>query len=130
MNNRSLSFLGGIKLANLKRNMIELVTDVKEGELVTKKFVTPIFIPMRTVYEAIDLVAELSKRKTAADEKELIEKLVSFIAEKVYNKQFTSEELFNGLHAPNGIQELYDQIYFIARGEQTEESKKYLETKN
>lgn len=110
--------------------MIELVTDVKEGELVTKKYVTPIFIPMRTVYEAIDLVAELSKRKTAEDEKELIEKLVGFIAEKVYNNQFTAEDIFKGLHAPNAIQELFDQVYFIARGEQTDESKKYLETKN
>ena len=45
-------------MANLKRNMIELVLEVKEGEIVTKKYVTPVDIPLIVVYEAIDLIAE------------------------------------------------------------------------
>lgn len=117
-------------MANLKRNMIEIVTEVKEGELVTKKFVTPMFIPMRVVYEAIDLVAELNTRKNSAEEKDLIEKLGSFIAEKVYNGQFTKDELFDGIHAPNAIDELFSQILFISRGEQSEEVKKFLAKKD
>lgn len=113
-------------MANLKRNMIELVKEVKEGELVTEKYVTPMFIPMRVVYEAIDLVAELNTRKGREEEKELIEKLGTFVAEKIYNSQFTKDDLFNGLHAPNAINELFNQVFFIARGEQSEEAKKYL----
>jgi len=33
-------------MAELKRHMIELVKDVKEGELVTEKYLTPMFLPM------------------------------------------------------------------------------------
>lgn len=117
-------------MANLKRNMIEIVTEVKEGELVTKKFVTPMFIPMRVVYESIDLVAELNKRKNPAEEKDLIDKLGTFIAEKIYNSQFTKDELFDGLHAPNAINELFSQVLFVSRGEQSEEAKKFLEKKD
>ncbi|WP_286201365.1 hypothetical protein [Bacillus sp. ISL-4] len=41
-------------MANLKRNMIELVKEVKEGEIVTEKYLTPVFIPFSVVYEALD----------------------------------------------------------------------------
>ena len=56
-------------MATLKRNMIELVLEVKEGELVTKKYVTPVFIPLSVVYEAIDVMADLNSRKTGQAEK-------------------------------------------------------------
>ncbi|MGW8428824.1 hypothetical protein ACWGJQ_25825 [Peribacillus simplex] len=39
-------------MANLKRNMIELVKEVKEGEIETVKYLTPVFIPFSVVYEA------------------------------------------------------------------------------
>ena len=120
-------------MANLKRNMIELVKEVKEGEIVTQKYLTPVFIPMSVVYEAIDMTEEIEKSegdKKAGSEKELLEKLMNFVAEKVYNKQFTKEELFNGLHAPDAIQTLQEQIIFVAQGRQTDETKKFLAEKN
>ena len=111
-------------MANLKRNMIELVKDVKEGEIVTEKYLTPVFIPMSVVYEAIDLAEELGKGQSK--EKEMIDKLLDFVANKVYKGQFTKSELIDGLHAPSAIQSLQEQILFIAQGQQTDETKEYL----
>ncbi|WP_262372661.1 phage tail assembly chaperone G [Sutcliffiella horikoshii] len=116
-------------MAKLKRNMIEIVKEVKEGEIVTEKYLTPVFIPLATVYQAIDLSNDLEKN-TGLNEKELIEKLLDFVANDIYKGQFTKEELTKGLHAPDAVQTLYEQILFIARGQQSEETKKYLAKKN
>ncbi|MGP4074131.1 phage tail assembly chaperone G [Piscibacillus sp. B03] len=113
-------------MANLKRHMIELVTDVKEGEIVTKKYVTPMFIPLSVVYEAIDIMAEMKDVKVD-NEKDMIDKLLAFVADKAYGGQFTKEELMKGLHAPEAMRILQDQVLFIARGDQNAETKKYLE---
>ena len=80
-------------MAALKRNMIELVKEVKEGELITEKYMTPVFIPFSVVYEALDMVAEIDQNKLS--EKELLEKMIDFVASRVYNNQFTKEQLFN-----------------------------------
>ncbi|MGG3383082.1 phage tail assembly chaperone G [Heyndrickxia faecalis] len=111
-------------MANLKRNMIELVTDVKEGEIITKKYLTPPFIPLSVVYEALDLEGELQDRKTSP--KETFDKMLDFVATKIYNGQFTKEDLFNGLHAPDAANILREQVLFVAQGRQNEETKKYL----
>ncbi|MCM3169022.1 phage tail assembly chaperone G [Peribacillus frigoritolerans] len=119
-------------MANLKRNMIELVKEVKEGEIVTEKYLTPVFLPFSVVYEAIDMTQEIDKSentKSATSEKELINKLIDFVANRIYNKQFTKEDLFNGLHAPDAIQTLQEQIIFVAQGHQNEETKKFLAKK-
>lgn len=114
-------------MANLKRNMIELVKEVKEGEIVTENYLTPVFIPMSVVYEAIDLSEELSGGQSK--EREMIDKLLDFVANKVYKGQFTKDELINGLHAPDAIQTLQEQILFIAQGQQTDATKEYLAKK-
>ncbi|MEC5422396.1 hypothetical protein QGM71_02685 [Virgibacillus sp. C22-A2] len=116
-------------MANLKRHMIEIVKEVKAGEIVSEKYLTPVFIPMSVVYEAIDMINEIDKT-TAENEKELVDKLLAFVAEKAYGGQFTKDELFNGLHAPESMQILQEQILFIARGQQNVSTKKYLEKKS
>lgn len=116
-------------MANLKRNMIELVKEVKEGEVITQKYLTPPFIPLSVVYQAIDLTAEMAK-KTVVNEKEIIDKLLDFVANDVYKGQFTKEELINGLHAPDAIEVLQQQILFVSRGYQSDETKKYLAKNN
>lgn len=117
-------------MANLKRNMIELVKEVKEGEVVTEKYLTPIFIPLTVVYEALDLTESLeSKNEEKQSEREIIDKLLDFVANKVYKDQFTKEELENGLHAPDAIETLKDQILFIAQGQQTDATKEFLAKK-
>ncbi|WP_110928416.1 phage tail assembly chaperone G [Bacillus massiliglaciei] len=120
-------------MANLKRHMIELVKEVKEGEVVTQKYLTPAFIPFAVVYEAIDMMDDFEdkgEKKSAASEKEQMDKLLDFVANKVYNKQFTKDDLFNGLHAPDAINTLQEQIIFVAQGRQNEESKKFIAEKN
>ncbi|SHI02141.1 phage tail assembly chaperone G [Virgibacillus chiguensis] len=120
-------------MANLKRHMIEIVKEVKAGETVTEKFLTPIFLPMSVVYEAIDLSAEIEKvadDDSVKKEKELMEKMLVFVSDKIYGKQFTKDQLFNGLHAPDAIKVLQDQILFVSRGMQNDETKKYLAKKN
>ncbi|MBO1513263.1 phage tail assembly chaperone G [Metabacillus bambusae] len=116
-------------MATLKRNMIELVKEVKEGEIVTEKYLTPVFIPLSVVYQAIDLTNEL-KNVSNKNERDLIDKLIDFLANDIYKGQFTKDDLINGLHAPDAIDTLSEQLFFIARGYQTDEAKKYLEKKN
>jgi hypothetical protein len=116
-------------MANLKRNMIEIVKEVKEGEIVTEKYLTPVFIPLSIVYQAIDLINDMEKT-TKFDEKDLIEKIIDFVANDIYKGQFTKEELKNGLHAPQAVETLYEQILFVARGQQNDETKKFLAKKN
>ncbi|CDQ17941.1 hypothetical protein SAMN05192559_104101 [Halobacillus karajensis] len=120
-------------MANLKRQMIELVKEVKdEGEVVTEKFLTPAFLHFSVVYEAMDLAEEVfeSSNNSLKEEKEKIDKALIFIADRLYNKQFTKEELFNGLHGPNAIATIQEQIIFAANGVQSDETKKFLEKKN
>lgn len=116
-------------MANLKRNMIELVKEVKEGEIITEKFLTPPFIPLSVVYQAIDLNVE-SMKMTEENEKEYVEKLADFVVNDIYKNQFTKEQLINGLHAPDAIKTLTEQVIFITRGRQTDETKKYLAKKD
>lgn len=116
-------------MANLKRNMIELVKEIKEGEIVTQKYLTPPFIPLSVVYQAIDLTADMAK-KTIVNERETIDKLLDFVANDVYKGQFTKEELINGLHGPEAIDVLQQQLLFVSRGYQTDETKKFLAKKN
>ncbi|SDM14652.1 phage tail assembly chaperone G [Sediminibacillus halophilus] len=119
-------------MANLKRHMIELVTNVtEEGEVETKKFLTPPFIKSSVVYEAIDINAKIEsdEKRDAKGEKELYDEIMDFVANRVYGGQFTKEELFNGIHAPDLNQVLIDQIIFVARGVQNDATKKYLAKK-
>lgn len=116
-------------MADLKRNMIELVKEVKQGELVTEKYLTPLFIPMKTVYEAIDIMEEIeASAGSAKAEKEIIDKLLIFVVD-LYGKQFTKEELRDGLHGPTATQKLQEQVLFAARGVQDDDTKKYLATR-
>ena len=116
-------------MANLKKNVIVLVKEVKEGEIEAATYYTPAFIPMSVVYQAIDLNQEMLK-VTASTEKELINKMIDFVTNDIYKKQFTKEELENGLHAPDAIQTLRDQVIFITRGQQNDEAKKLLAKKS
>jgi hypothetical protein len=106
--------------------MIEIVKEVKEGEIVTQKYLTPVFIPFSIIYEALDMIEEINEAKT---EKDLLDKMIDFVAARIYNNQFSKEELFNGLHAPDASRILYEQILFITQGAQSDDTKKYLTNK-
>lgn len=114
-------------MANLKRNMIKLVKEVKGEEVITETFLTPVFIPFSVVYEAIDIQEEIEKETLT--EKELFDRMIDIVANKIYNKQFSTQDLINGLHAPDAALVLEEQILFVSRGYQNDETKKYMEKK-
>jgi hypothetical protein len=118
-------------MANLKRNMIELVKNIEEvqkgGEVELEKYWTPPFIPFSKVRQALQMQKELDKEETT--ELESMELLTQFVVEEIYNKQFTIDDLYNRLHAPDGIAALTDQLMFVAQGDQTDATKKFLEKK-
>lgn len=112
----------------LKQNMIELVKEVKDGEVIMEKYFTPYFIPLSVTYQAINLHREWSK-VNADNELEFIQKLVGFIAKEIYDNQFTKEQIEKGLHAPSAIDVLLEQLMFVTRGHQNDETKKFLAKK-
>lgn len=121
-------------MGELKRHAIELVVEVKEGEIDKKTYLTPAFLPMKVVYEAIEVYAEIEKneQKEGTDvtkEKELYTRIMDFVANQVYGGQFTPDDIFNGLHAPDVNKVLFDQVLFVARGVQNDFTKKYLAKK-
>lgn len=116
-------------MANLKRNSITLVKEIKAGEVVTETYWTPVFIPLDVIYEAMDLMEKLEDKEANVSEREMFDMLMDFITNKIYNEEFTVEELKKGLHAPQAVNELKDQLGFIVQGEQTNETKKFLEKK-
>ncbi|PAD70887.1 hypothetical protein CHH83_01430 [Bacillus sp. 7586-K] len=116
-------------MTNLKQNMIELVKEEKDGEIITEKYWTPAFIPLSVVYQAIDLSIEI-KNASLENEKQTIDRMVDFVANDIYKGKFTKDELVNGLHAPDAVEILREQVFFILRGQQSDETKKYLEKKN
>lgn len=105
----------------MKRNYIQLVKEVKQdGTPELETFFTPGFIPFRKVYEAVDLMAGGSD----SESKQMLESM-KFIVE-VYDNQFTVDDLFDKLHAPNAMEEIQKQIEFVAQGNMDEDRKKKL----
>lgn len=124
-------------MANLKRNMIELVKNPEEankgGEIEIERFWTPIHLPLSVMYEAVDLSEELSKIENGKSDKsfkDALDLMMDFIANKAYGKQFTKKDLLNKLHAPDAITTLQEQIMFIAQGQQSEQTKNFLAKKS
>ncbi len=117
-------------MANLKRNMIELVKNVEEaqkgGEVELEKFWTPPFIPFSKVRQALQMQADMDEDST---ELETMEMLAQFVAQEIYNKQFTIDDLYERLHAPDALEALQSQLIFVAQGDQTDATKKFLEKK-
>ena len=124
-------------MANLKRNMIELVKNPEEankgGEIETERFWTPVHIPLKVMYEALDLSEEMANIESGKSKKsfrDAMDLMMDFIANKAYNGQFTKDDLLNRLHAPDAINTLQEQIGFIASGETSESTKNFLANKN
>lgn len=119
-------------MANLKRNMIELVKNPEEAaagaEVEVDRYWTPPFIPFKKIRDAVQLQVELEKEEMS--ELEMIDRLADFVANDIYGGQFTKDDIFNRMHAPDAATELQDQVLFVAQGQQTDSTKKFLEKKN
>lgn len=114
-------------MANLKRSRLTLVTEVKEGEIMEKTYLTPPFLPMSVMYEGLDVAESIENGDLS--EREKIEKMAIFVADTLYKGQFTTEELVNGLHGPEAIETLQEQLVFSTNGYQTDETKNFLAKK-
>ncbi|WP_337227982.1 phage tail assembly chaperone G [Staphylococcus succinus] len=105
-----------------KVNFIELIKGENEnGELETEIFVTRKFIPFPELME-------LTKRLEALKDKsemEAMQEMFKIVAD-LYKGKFTVEELMNGLHAPEAVETLQEQIQFVSEGYVSEEHQKQL----
>lgn len=118
-------------MAEVKRHMIELVKEVKEGEVVTEKYITPIHVSLDVHYEALDLLEGFQDMgEDIKKERKWKEQAIIFVSDVLYNGQFTKEELRKGLYGPTVDEELTAQVMFAARGFQSDASKKYLAKKS
>ncbi|WP_145436942.1 phage tail assembly chaperone G [Staphylococcus hominis] len=114
----------------LKRNYIRLVENPKAEEIKLETYLTPHFIPLDTLYEAVDIMTELEKAENGEVEipfREQIDKLIDVVV-KIYGNQFTAKDLRTRLHAPDAITTLQKQVEFIANGQQDEETKKFIQS--
>ncbi|MCF1633072.1 phage tail assembly chaperone G [Tetragenococcus koreensis] len=113
-----------------KRNFIKLVQVDKKGNAVTDTegnakydtFITPTQIPFRKIYDAADL---MDNQEEAKSTKENMDEMLDMVVD-IYNKQFTKNDLLDRLHAPDAVEELQQQIEFIAQGQLDDERKKEL----
>ena len=116
--------------SKLKRNYINLVEDPNAEEIKLETFLTPHFIPLDTLYEATDIMAELEDIERGEKEmsfREQIDKLIDVVV-KIYNNQFTKKDVRTRLHAPDAVEALQKQVEFIANGQQDDETKKFVES--
>lgn len=123
----------------LKRNYIQLVNGTNDkGEPTFDTFLTPHFIPLDVMYEAVDVMEELESIEEKNDKSEKPEPMSKIMRKqmdimmgvvvKIYGEQFDVKALKAGLHAPNMREELQGQIEFIAAGQQDDETKKFVES--
>lgn len=121
-------------MANLKRNLIRLVKNPEEAmkgaEVEYETFWTSPFLPTSVTYEAMDLADKLDDPDSKLSNKEIADLMGEFVATKLYGGQFTLEEMKSRYHGPDFIADLQEQVSFIAQGQQTNETKKFLEKKN
>ena len=114
-----------------KRNFIKLIQIDKKGNAVTDSegnakfdtYIPPTQIPFRKIYDAADLMDGTSDENTSAQEN--IDQMLDMVID-IYNNQFTKDDLLDRLHAPDAVEELQQQIQFIAQGQMDEERKKQL----
>lgn len=114
-----------------KRNFIKLTQIDKKGNAVTDTegnakfdtYITPTQIPFRKIYDAADLMDGAEDENASAQSN--IDQMLEMVVD-IYNKQFTKDDLLDRLHAPDAVEELQQQIQFIAQGQMDEERKKEL----
>lgn len=109
-----------------KLNFIELITGEKEnGEFETKVYFTPKFIPFSELMNLFKKLEDIEKLEKES-EFEAIQEMFKVVAEDIYKEQFTAQELMDGLHAPEAVPALQEQIQFISEGKLSEENDKRL----
>ncbi len=112
--------------------MLELVKNIEEvnngGEVELEKHWTPAFIPFRVCRDAVQLFDDL-ETDGEMSESDKFDKLADFVANEIFAGKITKDDIFERLHAPDGKQVLYDQVIFVAQGQQSDDTKNFLAKK-
>src|SRR5690625_83511 len=101
-----------------KTKSLTLITKVKDkikGEVETKTYPFPLFVEGFFTKKAIDLGAELEENEYVVDS-ELFERLTNYIVE-LYAKQFTADELINGIHQGQIINTFINVLFGVLQGD-------------
>lgn len=124
-------------MANLKRNMIKLVKNPEEAmrgaEIEYETYWTSPFLSTDVTYEALDLAEKLESvgsDKADMTQRQAMDLLQDFIANKVYGGQFTPDDIKKKFHGPDLIETLQSQLMFVTNGMQSDETKNFLAKKN
>lgn len=103
----------------MERNYIKLIKEIdKDGNPKYQTYVTPGFIPFSLLYDSTDIMEGLEDKS----EKEAMDAMLDLVV-RIYNNQFTREDLINGLNAPDAVEEIQSQIAFLSEGKLAEERK-------
>lgn len=126
-------------MADLKRNSIELVKEVKGDEVVFERFWTPPFTKGSVTKEALSLMAkyeaieeEQNKKKKEMTAQQLLDmrdEMAEFIANRLYDKQFSKEDLEEKYAGPQSFFDFKEQINFAAVGFQNNSTRAFLKSK-
>lgn len=99
-----------------KRNFIELIKEVDtDGNIKnTKVYLTPAFIPFSKFTKKMKEVTDL-ENDTKRSEYEKLPEFFAIVTD-LYNNQFTVDEMLDGLHTPEAMAEVQNQIAFFSDG--------------
>lgn len=98
----------------MRTNKIELVEDYdKLGNILDSKiYVSKLNVSLEVIYECINILSELEDGNENIDIYDVADLVV-----RIYDKQFTKDDLLTKLDAVTMRVELMDQIYFFASGQ-------------
>jgi len=100
----------------MKYNSIELVTEISEtGEPIkTETFLTrPTTDKLLLVYECVSFLSTIEDNPNNHQVQQMLD-----LVTRIYDYQFTKNQLMQGLTSYKAVPELYRQIVFIASGNQ------------
>lgn len=126
-------------MAELTKNSIELLKGFDEkgkpvldgnGKPASVRYFTSPFISLELWFEANDALEKYEGKPlmdmSSKELKDYMEIMADIIANKIYDKQFTKEELIKRYHAPGAIFAFQEQVAFVASGAVTDDTKKFL----
>lgn len=126
-------------MAGLKREKIELIKNIDEvndgAEIEVERVWTVPFVTYGTSLEAVSIYQEVVEPDNGLSEEDRNDKVIDFLVEKAFGNKITKEDIYKRLPGPgfndgmNGQEVLLHLLIFIGNGEQSEETKKFLEGK-
>lgn len=93
---------------------IKLVTNFETGE--KKEFFQPNHIKGSVALEGLTIGKKIEKKGDEIEEKDIRE-VANFVANKVYDGNFTAEEMIDGIHAGDLFTEVMEQLGSVLGGE-------------